>query len=94
MTGFDAATYIALADAERRRLDPLAALVAARQLRDLIDQAVVDAVLSARQARAAGAGAGRYSWSEIGDALGTSRQAAQQRYGLFADLADGAEIRR
>jgi hypothetical protein len=41
--------------------------------------------LAAAQARSAivnEARASGYTWEEIGDALGTSRQAAQQRFGL------------
>ena len=40
------------------------------------EQQIVDAVVAARLAG--------ISWSRIGDALGTSGQAAQQRYGVVA----------
>jgi hypothetical protein len=75
--------FLLLADPDRRAKDPLAALRAARDLRTLIDAAERDAVHQARQASPAIGGGilpGR-SWSEIGDCLGVSKQAAQQRFG-------------
>lgn len=42
------------------------------QRRDDADQAIADAVAAARE--------GRATWTEIGTALGCTRQAAQQRY--------------
>jgi hypothetical protein len=51
----------------------LAALVDAARALAVAEQAVVDAVT---RARAAGA-----SWAHIGDALGLTRQGAQQRWG-------------
>ena len=58
---------------ERRTHDPIAALFAAHQLRDLVGLAEVEAVRFARQAN--------WTWSEIGEALGTTKQAAHQRFG-------------
>lgn len=52
----------------------LESLVELRQLSTMLDQAIVD---GARQAHD---GAG-FSWTEIADALGISRQAARQRFG-------------
>ncbi len=58
---------------ERRTYDPIAALFAAHELRDLLGLAEIDAVRHARRAD--------WTWSQIGEALGTTRQAAQQRFG-------------
>lgn len=49
------------------------ALTALATLQAEVDQALVDAV--------AGLYGSPYSWTEIGDALGISRQAAQMRFG-------------
>jgi hypothetical protein len=76
-------TFLPLADPERREKDPLRALQAARDLRILLSLGELGAVRHARLARR--------SWAEIGDALGITRQAAQQRFGILVDLADGAE---
>jgi hypothetical protein len=62
-----------LADPDRRQLDPIAALVAARDLRTLIGTTEYDAVDWARRAG--------WTWAQIGEAMGTSKQAAQQRFG-------------
>ena len=43
-------------------------------LHDEVDRAIAVAVAGLR------GGEGRYSWTEIGDALGISRQAARQRF--------------
>ncbi len=75
--------YTDLALPERRAEDPLRALRAAHALRIVLDLGEGDAVRHARQARKTGSGI--YSWSEIGEALGISKQAAQQRFGLFVD---------
>ncbi len=66
--------FLPVADPERRRLDPLGALVAALELRTLIDAAEFDAVRHARQTG--------WTWTDIGEAMGTTRQAAQQRFGI------------
>ncbi len=80
----DTDAFARLADLEHRQLDPIKALEAARDLRALIGSAELDAVRHARQAG--------WTWGEIGESLGISKQAAQQRFGLLVDLADGAEV--
>ncbi len=52
----------------------LDALVALRQIRGDVDEAVVDAARALHEFRQP------YSWTEIGDALGISRQAARQQF--------------
>lgn len=76
--------FLPLADPERRQADPVRALQAARDLRILISVGELGAV---RQARLDGS-----TWSDIGDALGMSKQAAQQRFGLLVDFAAGADV--
>ena len=56
-------------------VEGLAALVA---LRSELEAAIAEAVTGLRQPR------WRYSWNEIAQVLGTTRQAAQQRYGSRA----------
>ncbi|MDN6438200.1 MAG: hypothetical protein L0K27_01895 [Corynebacterium nuruki] len=56
-----------------RDLPPVMAVKLAAWRRDLAEQELVDAVHSAR--------ARKVSWREVGDALGTSGEAARQRYG-------------
>lgn len=63
---------------------PLAALAAARDLATVAGEAMQQAV---DQARAAG-----HSWREIGDVLGTTRQAAFQRFGHPVDSRTGAPM--
>jgi Protein of unknown function (DUF3887) len=63
---------------------PLAALAAARDLASVAGEAMQQAV---DQARAAG-----HSWREIGDVLGTTRQAAFQRFGHPVDPRTGAPM--
>jgi hypothetical protein len=63
---------------------PLAALGAARDLADAAGDAMQQAV---DRARAAG-----HSWREIGDVLGTTRQAAFQRFGHPVDPRTGAPM--
>ena len=63
---------------------PLAALAAARDLATVAGEAMQQAV---DQARAAG-----HSWREIGDVLGTTRQAAFQRFGHPVDPRTGAPM--
>lgn len=62
----------------------LEAVVAARELTRLSEAAVRDAVQRAREAGA--------TWQEIGDVLGTSRQAAFQRFGRPIDPRTGAPM--
>jgi hypothetical protein len=73
-----------LADPDQREQDPLRALQAAHDLRILLGLAEVGAV---RHARRAG-----WTWSDVGECLGFTKQAAQQRFGLLVDLAAGAEV--
>ncbi len=62
----------------------LAAMAAARELSAATGEALQEA---ADRARAAG-----YSWREIGDVLGTTRQAAFQRFGHPVDPRTGAPM--
>jgi uncharacterized protein DUF3887 len=64
---------------------PLAAMAAARELSVATGEALQEAV---DRARAAG-----HSWREIGDVLGTTRQAAFQRFGHPVDPRTGAPMR-
>lgn len=64
---------------------PLEALAAARELSAAANDTLQEAV---DQARAAG-----HSWREVGDVLGTSRQAAFQRFGQPIDPRTGAPMR-
>lgn len=61
------------ARAENVEID-LAGLIA---LREQLDAGIADAVIAMREADPEQA-----SWSKIGRALGTTRQAAQQRFGI------------
>jgi hypothetical protein len=65
---------------------PLAAMTAAREL-----SAAADAALQAAVDRARAAG---HSWRSIGDVLGTSRQAAFQRFGRPVDPRTGEPMTR
>jgi hypothetical protein len=65
---------------------PLAAMVAARELSTATDAALQAAV---DRARAAG-----HSWRRIGDVLGTTRQAAFQRFGRPVDPRTGEPMAR
>jgi hypothetical protein len=65
---------------------PLTAVVAARELAAASDAALQQAV---DRARAAG-----HSWREVGDVLGTSRQAAFQRFGRPVDPRTGLAMTR
>ncbi len=71
-------TFLPLADPERRAADPIRALEAARDLQITLG---IGSQSAASQARAQGR-----TWTEIGDALNITKQAAQQRFGLLADL--------
>lgn len=64
--------------------DPLVAVASARQLARAVDDALRAAVTRARDA-------GR-TWQEIGDLLGTTRQAAFQRFGRPIDPRTGAPM--
>ena len=63
---------------------PLAAMAAARELSAATSEALQEAV---DRARAAG-----HSWRDIGDVLGTTRQAAFQRFGHPVDPRTGAPM--
>jgi hypothetical protein len=65
---------------------PLAAMAAAQQLSSVADTALQAAV---DRARAAG-----HSWKRIGDVLGTTRQAAFQRFGRPVDPRTGQPMSR
>jgi AraC-like DNA-binding protein len=64
----------ALVDGLQRDADPLNALTSARQLLDEIDLDIFSAV---RMAHRDG-----WTWADIGQCLGISRQAVQQRFGM------------
>jgi predicted DNA-binding protein (UPF0251 family) len=77
-TPFDPATacetlFLPLADPERRAFDPLRALQAAHDLRILLGLAELGAVRDAHR--------DGWTWADIGQCLGISRQAVQQRFG-------------
>jgi hypothetical protein len=74
---------VAIAAAQSKSGDPLDRLAAAAQLRDALDEraeAVLDHFVD--EARQAGC-----SWSEVGSALGVSKQAAQQRHAATDSIA-------
>ncbi len=74
---------LAIAVAQSSSGDPLHRLAAAAQLRDALDEraeAVLDHFVD--EARQAGC-----SWSEVGSALGVSKQAAQQRHTATDSIA-------
>jgi hypothetical protein len=54
-------------------------LPALQSIQSLVDELMVTAVASLRREG--------YSWADIGDRLGTSRQGAQKRYGHSASTA-------
>lgn len=60
--------------------DPLAAVDASRELRELADAAELDRVRAARQAGIA--------WSRIGKVYGLTKQGAQQRFRSALERAD------
>ena len=64
----------ALVDGLQRDADPLNALTSARELLREIDLDIFSAV---RMAHRDG-----WTWADIGQCLGVSRQAAQQRFGV------------
>jgi hypothetical protein len=75
-----------LGDELSRPHAPLAALTAARELAAATGEATQEAI---DRARAAG-----HSWREIGDVLGTTRQAAFQRFGHPIDPRTGEPMSR
>ncbi len=82
---FDAARaaetmFLPLADPGRRDLKPMRALEAAHDLRVMMAIAELGAV---RRARASGR-----TWAEIGEALGTTRQGAHDRFAVLVQLAE------
>ena len=64
--------FLPLADPERRRRDPLRALTAAKDLELLLKVARESAVIEARRAG--------WTWDNIAETLGITRQAAHDRY--------------
>jgi len=72
--------FLPLADPGRRDLEPMRALEAARDLRIMVAVAELGAV---RRARAAGR-----TWAEIGEALGTTRQGAHDRFAVLVQLTE------
>lgn len=83
MSTSEAATAL---DAELRQLladDPLAALSAITQLRSEIAQREREAVMRALET---------HTWREVGEALGVSKQAAFQRFGMEWALATKARL--
>ncbi len=71
-------TFLPLADPQRREADPMRALAAAHDLQILLGLGSQGA---ANWARKQG-----WTWSQIGEVLGITKQAAQQRFGLLADV--------
>lgn len=63
---------------------PLAAVAAAKELARTVEAELRDTVLAARTAG--------HTWQEIGDVLGTTRQAAFQRFGRPLDPRTGAAM--
>jgi hypothetical protein len=63
---------------ERRALDPLAALAVAYQIRIGLTVIELDAVRAAR--------AQNWTWGEIGECLGMTKQGAQQKFGPLEQL--------
>lgn len=67
-------------------IDPMHSLAGAVELRQLTDQALQALVAAARDRGV--------SWQRIGDALGTTRQAAFQRFGTPVDPRTGGPMTR
>jgi hypothetical protein len=59
------------------KLTPMEAVVVVRSLARVVEDGLHEAVQAARQAG--------HTWAEIGELLGTTRQAAFQRFALLAD---------
>jgi DNA-binding NarL/FixJ family response regulator len=70
------AFFLPLADPERLRRDPLRALAAAKDLELLLTTSRQIAVTEARRAG--------WTWENIGECLGITRQAAHDRYAQAA----------
>jgi hypothetical protein len=68
--------FLPLADPERRARDPLRALTAAKDLELLLKVARESAVIEARRAG--------WTWDNIGELLGLTRQATHNRYAQAA----------
>jgi len=65
-------------------LEPLAAVAVIRSLARVVEEGLREAVQQARQAG--------HTWAEIGDLLGTTRQAAFQRFGRPLDPRTGVPM--
>jgi hypothetical protein len=75
-----------LADPDRRALDPIRAIQAGHDLRIMLGIGEADAVRHARRAN--------WTWDEIADAAGISRQSAHARWAVSVRiLEDDAERR-
>jgi len=72
----DRYVFLPLTDAERRRRHPLRALQAAKDLDLILNVARESAVIEARRAG--------WTWGNIGECLGITRQAAHDRYAKAA----------
>ena len=70
--------FPAALSAERRALDPLAALAVAYQIRVGLTVVELEAVRAAR--------AQDWTWGEIGECLGMSKQGARQKFGPIEQL--------
>ncbi len=84
MTNAIQAVVAELARAEHQTGTPLAAVAAARDLSRLADQLMRTAVDRVRT--------GGHTWQEIGEVLGTTRQAAFQRFGRPLDPRTGTPM--
>ncbi len=65
-------------------LTPLGAVAVVRSLARVVEDGMREAVQAARQAG--------HTWAELGDLLGTTRQAAFQRFGRLLDPRTGAPM--
>lgn len=72
------AIFLPLADPLRRHQDPIRALTAARALRLMLEVAQESAVIQARK--------DGWSWTNIGESLGITRQSAHERYASYVDV--------
>ena len=71
------AARVALDDVPPRRLTPLAVVAVIRSLARVVEDGMREGGQAARQAG--------HTWAELGDLLGTTRQAAFQRFGRPLD---------